>query len=47
MNYVKSMASNKVIAAMRRQLAHLLAQITDGSAKAIVRCEDIENGLEI
>ena len=32
---------------LSRQLAYLLAQITDGSARAIVRCEDTENGFHI
>ena len=30
-----------------KQLAYMLAQITDGAARAIVRNEDTENGFEI
>ena len=30
-----------------RQLAYMLAQITDGAARAIVSDEDTDNGLEI
>ena len=29
------------------QLSHMLAQITDGAARAVVRNEDTENGFEI
>ena len=38
---------NNQLSLFSRQLAYMLAQITDGSARAIVRNEDTENGFEI
>eukprot|EP00439_Symbiodinium_sp_Y106_P079659 s26_g18.t1 len=38
---------NNQLSLFSKQLAYMLAQITDGAAKAIVRNEDTENGFEI
>ena len=38
---------NDQLSLFSRQLAYMLAQITDGAARAIVRNEDTENGFEI
>ena len=38
---------NNQMSLFSRQLAYMLAQITDGAARAIVRNEDTENGFEI
>ena len=38
---------NNQLSMFAKQLAYMLAQITDGAARAIVRNEDTENGLEI
>ena len=35
---------NKQLSLLSRQLAYMLAQITDGAARTIVRNEDTENG---
>eukprot|EP00439_Symbiodinium_sp_Y106_P052373 s2721_g7.t1 len=38
---------NNQLSLLSKQLAYMLAQITDGAARAIVRNEDTENGFEI
>ena len=38
---------NNQLSLFSKQLAHMLAQITDGAARASVRNEDTENGVEI
>ena len=38
---------NNQLSLFSKQLAYMLAQITDGAARAIVRNEDTENGFEI
>ena len=38
---------NKQLSMFAKQLPYMLAQITDGAARAIVRNEDTENGFEI
>ena len=38
---------NNQLSLFAKQLAYMLAQITDGAARAIVRNEDTENGFEI
>ena len=40
-------SQNHQLSMFAKQLAYMLAQITDGAARAIVRNEDTENGFEI
>ena len=43
----QTQTQNNQLSLFARQLAYMLAQITDGAARAIVRNEDTENGFEI
>ena len=43
----QTQTQNNQLSLFSRQLAYMLAQITDGAARAIVRNEDTENGFEI
>ena len=45
-NVQQSRTQNDQLSLFSRQLAYMLAQITDGAARAIVRNEDTENGFE-
>ena len=47
MMFSKSGSQNNQLSMFAKQLAYMLAQITDGAARAIVRNEDTENGFEI
>ena len=46
-NVQQNRTQNDQLSFFSRQLAYMLAQITDGAARAIVRNEDTENGFEI
>ena len=46
-NVQQNRTQNDQLSLFSRQLAYMLAQITDGAARAIVRNEDTENGFEI
>ena len=43
----QTQTQNNQLSLFAKQLAYMLAQITDGAARAIVRNEDTENGFEI
>ena len=43
----QTQTQNNQLSLLAKQLAYMLAQITDGAARAIVRNEDTENGFEI
>ena len=44
-NVQQNRTQNDQLSLFSRQLAYMLAQITDGAARAIVRNEDTEKGL--
>ena len=46
-NVQQNRTQNDQLSLFSRQLAYMLAQITDGAARAIARNEDTENGFEI
>ena len=46
-NLQQTSSQNNQLSLFAKQLAYMLAQITDGAARAIVRNEDTENGFEI
>ena len=46
-NVQQNRTQNDQLSLFSRQLAYMLAQITDGATRAIVRNEDTENGFEI
>ena len=46
-NVQQTRTQNDQLSLFSRQVACMLAQITDGAARAIVRNDDTENGFEI